>query len=334
MPAILQPTIITPAARTRLTPLLDDFVKRGRAAVARAQRHLADPQRNPIDARRPSLEGVLVEQLRAAPPARQARMRAAPAAARVGGFPIDYGDPRPIFEQWPVPWRDFRDLVPPGGTVPPAATAPVHGLELRLHSVYCEDDSPEWFKDEIDLGTVVTVFEPVASGAPKSVYSKEQTPIHVGSFKQGRRIDMNRRVLATLPLDAGSFPKVASATLLMVEKDFSDQKWLMDALKKLKEAAEKEIKGYIEGKIDGKTWQDLLKYAVAAVLDVILKELLRWLQDDPFEPVTTTLSVPAIDAVAVGGGRTTAPEDLHAYMRDDDGRARAHYVLRCDWNLV
>lgn len=320
------------ADRNRLAPMIEGFAQRGKAVVAKARRHLADPQRNPIDPGRASLEGALVEALRAAPPTSAARMQARPAPVTAAAMPVDFGDARPIFNQWPVPWQDMRDLWQTGDQTAPAA-APSHGLELRLVSVLCEDDSPELFKDEIDLGTTVSVFEPVAGGQPKSVYSKVINPFRVGSFKSGKRIDMNNRVLATLPL-AGGFPKVASATILLVEKDFSDSKWLMEALKKLKEAAEKEIKGYIDGKVDGKTWQEGLKYAIAALLDVVLKELLKWLQDDPFDPVTATISVPAVDSVAVGGGKTTAPEELKAFMRDGSGKEKARYALRYDWNLV
>lgn len=330
---VIRTASIGAADRTRLAPLIEGFGQRGKAVVVKAQRHLADPQHNPIDASRSSLEGALVEALRAAPPARQARMRAAPMVVNAAALPINSADARSVFVQWPMPWSEFRDLWQTGGDPPTPPAAPAQGLELRLHSVYCESDSPEIFKDEIDLGTTVTVFEPVAGGQPKSVYSKVVNPFRVGSFKKGRRVEMNRRVLATLPL-SGSFPKVASATLLLVEKDFGDSKWLLDALKKLKDIAEKEIKGYIEGKVDGKFWEDALKYAIAVFLDAILKELLKWLQDDPFDPVTATISVPAVDAVAIGGGRTSAIEELHAHMRDGSGRSRAHYVLRHDWNLV
>lgn len=334
MKKVLRDIEIPRGANEQAQALLGALGRRSAAAVHKAGLHMGDPGRHPIDRGRPSLERVLVEIAGGAPPARSQAMRAAPARARAGAlFPgVDFATARPAEDQIGLPGFRWRDLMRPvqGGDPGPAPAA--GALELRVHSVQCVKDSKEWGKDEIDLSGVVSVAEKVGNAPARGVYSKEMLPFRVGSFKKGQTIGLGRRVIARLPVDSGAFPKVASATILLVEKDLGDQKWLVDALKKAKEWGEKQLRELLVGS-DPNLFEEALGYAIKFALDAILKPILRWVGDDVFDPTTITATVAGADAVAEGGGRTTAPARVDAYIKGGDD-PNAHYVVTYDWNLA
>ncbi|MBK7826946.1 hypothetical protein [Nannocystis sp.] len=322
-------------AQQQAEPLLNALEQRSRAAVHKVRLHLERPNEFPIDRKHKSLEATLLDIIATAPPARRARLAGAATNQRLAlvGPPLDFGLSLPIGDQIGLPFFDWQWFIPifQGLEAPPAA--PARNLELRVHSVRCIKDSREWGKDEIDLGGVLTVTEDVAGGAAKSVYAVEVSPFRVGSFKKGASINLQRRVLASLPVDSGTFPKVMSATLLLVEKDFSDQKWLISAIHKAKEWAEKQLKDQLKDKVDNSLLKEALAVALKIGLDAILKPVLGWVEDDPFDPATVTMLVAGRDAVADDGGRTTAPGVLDAFIHGGSD-PHAHYQVTYDWNLV
>ncbi|MEZ4451239.1 MAG: hypothetical protein R3B09_17300 [Nannocystaceae bacterium] len=330
---IMRAPQISADARTRAAPMLATLERRSQAAVHKAGLHLDDPKRYPIA--QGSLEARLVEMAERAPAARRQRLAGASArrAAVDFGAPIDFASARPVTDQIGLPLFDWSRLLELVQGATNVTATPSTTLELRLHSVRCVKDSREWGKDEIDLGAVVSVTEDTAGGATKGVYAKDIAPFRVGSFKKGQLIDLHRRPFARLPVESGTFPKVMSATLMMVEKDFSDQKWLLDALRKAKEWAEKELSKLVADKIGKGLLKDALAVAIKIGLDAILKPVLGWVADDPFDPATVTLLLPGADAVGDGGGRTTPALTLDTYIKG--GRdPHAHYVVTYDWNLV
>jgi len=336
MPRVLRDTKLGPQAREQSAPTLSALSRRSRAAVHKVGLHLEGPDAHPIDRQRGSLEACLLAIAESAPPQLRSRLAASsPAMQRRRSLDLDgldFRTSRSIDDQIDLPpfagdWLRPRD--PPDELVAP----PTRSLELRVHSLRCVKDSREWGKDEIDLGAVVTVIEALQGGALRGVLAREVDPFRVGSFKKGAAIDLRRRVLTRVPVDSGTFPKIASATFMLVERDYGDAKWLIAAIRKAKDWAEKQLKDELKDQVDNKVLREVLAYAIKLALDWILGPIVSWLKDDPFEPVTTTALAPSAGAVSENGSRTTPPAVLDAYIKPGSD-PNAHYQITYDWNLA
>ncbi len=331
-------SVVPCRSNSRTSALTDAVTTLAQAAARKADAHLLDPRRFPLDPKRRSLEKHLVEAVQTAPAKLQSRLAArsatrARAATRVDG--VDLASAVPVDLQLGMLAFDWKALIAwlmQSMNVAATPPTPPTAIQFVLHSMRCKDHTGDWGKDEIDLAASTKVHEVVGT-AMKPVYDRDVPFARVGSFKGGQTIALGDRVLGSFPVNEGGFPKVLSTTIMLVEKDYGDQKWLMDLVKKAKDWTEGKVKEFVEGKVADPTLEKGAVVFVAAALDAVFGAIFKWLGDEVFEPVSVSLLLPSSEIVLPGGGRSTPVDTLRAFFRDGD-KVKGEYELNYSWALV
>ena len=209
------------------------------------------------------------------------------------------------------------------------------GLEFRLHSVKCNDDTRELGRDEINaLG--------VATDDQGNVTKINEFEVR-DDFKTGVvKTYSTPKVLKSFNLDGDDYPKEFMVMMDLIEKDSNGTS---DFINDLYEAVRDEVDviiaaiGAAAGAAIGTaiggaagTVAGPIGTVIGTIIGLVLGALIGWIvdafRDDIFEPIPATLLLPSADATFEGGSLTSP-----TYSMVFEGFG-GEYTLKYSWKIT
>ena len=195
-------------------------------------------------------------------------------------------------------------------------------LSLGLIRVVCIDETngflgSEAGEDEIELGGVAL---------DGTTNIGKIAPFRVGDFDDGTRKELNNKKVFTFNVGNGAaYPRSFFVTFVMVEADNGDFSETMDDIiqKLSKESAEKlaALIGSSVGASGGPAGA-LIGLMVGWIVGKVVNAIVSAWEDDPFNPVTIEVIVPAFDA------KLATPEGVVKFTGPGE------YAMRYRWALA
>ncbi|MYW66368.1 hypothetical protein GTY65_20245 [Streptomyces sp. SID8379] len=313
----------------RVRAAVDHVVRELGLAADKVAAHYADPATYPFPTDRSAPEHLLAERFYDVPDDRKKRAGAAVLAdladgpgraARLGDLAgVDLRSPASVETQAhrlsppPELAHPGREL---GGPSPVAVTTapPLHHLDLRIHHVWCRDETDEWGADPVRLAAVCL-------GPDGAAHRTE--PLEAGRFNDGDTVTyapprpLHRFTLADghgIP-EAGQHPVLALLVLSTQDPQGArDGETLADHVERLFALARRKLGtllGQDEPGVPG---------AACAVVGAVFDRLRARFGDDTFRPVTLSPSPRGPRSLA-----EAAQTSFHGHG--------GHYQVTYDWHL-